>query len=75
MGWTYTQLVLVSIAAMLSPTTLTFSVLVVVLAEKPLRAASWFYLGALTVTLAIGVLACGVKKVDSAGTGSPGDRG
>jgi hypothetical protein len=71
MGWTYTQLVLVSIAAMLSPTTLTFSVLVVVLAAKPLRAASWFYLGALTVTLAIGVLAAFVLGNHAADASSP----
>src|SRR5437763_3616497 len=42
---------------MLSPTTLTFSVLSVVLSEKPLRTAILFYLGAVTATFAIGVLA------------------
>src|SRR5262249_62398781 len=57
MSWTYLELVLVSLAAMLSPTTLTFSVLSVVLSDKPLRTAFWFYLGALTATLAIGVIA------------------
>ena len=57
MSWTYAELVLVSFAAMLSPTTLTFSVLAVVLSDRPLRTATWFYVGALAATLAIGVLA------------------
>src|SRR5690242_8364592 len=42
---------------MLSPTTLTFSVLALVLAKRPLRTGIWFYLGAFAVTIAIGVLA------------------
>jgi hypothetical protein len=57
MGWIDLELVLVSVAAMLSPTTLTFSTLTLVLSERPLRTGLWFYLGALTVTLAIGVVA------------------
>jgi hypothetical protein len=52
-----TELVLVALAAMLSPTTLSFSVLALVLGERPLRTGLWFYLGALAVTLLIGVLA------------------
>jgi hypothetical protein len=56
-SWTYVELVLVSLAAMLSPTTLTFSVLAVVLSKKPLRTAIWFYAGAVTATLAIGIVA------------------
>src|SRR3954468_21710249 len=56
-GWVDLELVLVSVAAMLSPTTLTFSVLALVLAERPLRTGIWFYLGAFSVTIAIGVLA------------------
>jgi hypothetical protein len=52
-----TELALVALAAMLSPTTLTFSVLALVLGERPLRTGLWFYLGALGVTLLIGVLA------------------
>jgi hypothetical protein len=47
---------LVCLAAMLSPTTLTFSVLALVLGERPLRTGVWFYLGALGVTLVIGVV-------------------
>ena len=42
---------------MLSPTTLTFSVLVLVLSKRPLRSGFWFYLGALGTTLAVGVIA------------------
>ena len=57
MGWIDTELVLVAIGAMLSPTTLTFSVLVLVLSNRPLRTGGWFYLGALTATLAVGVAA------------------
>ncbi len=56
-GWIYSELVLVSLAAMVSPTTLTFSVLVLVLGERPLRTGLFFYLGALSATLLIGVVA------------------
>ena len=42
---------------MLSPTTLSFSVLALVLGERPLRTGFWFYMGALGVTLVIGVVA------------------
>jgi hypothetical protein len=56
-GWLDAELVLVSLAAMVSPTTLTFSVLVVVLSERPLRGAIWFYLGAVSATLAVGLAA------------------
>jgi hypothetical protein len=55
--WIDTELVLVSIAAMLSPTTLTFSILTLVLSERPLRTGWWFYLGAMGAMLGIGVLA------------------
>jgi len=40
---------------MVSPTTLTFSVMALVVGDRPLRTGSWFYLGALTATLAVGV--------------------
>jgi hypothetical protein len=56
-GWIDTELALTSLAAMLSPTTLTFSVLVLVLGDRPLRTGFFFYLGALTATLGIGVIA------------------
>jgi uncharacterized membrane protein len=51
------ELGLVALAAMLSPTTLTFSVLALVLGDRPLRTGIWFYAGALGVTLVIGVVA------------------
>lgn len=54
MDWVYSELVLVSLAAMLSPTTLTFTVFALVLGSRPLRTGVWFYLGALGVTLLIG---------------------
>src|SRR3954471_2820891 len=57
MGWIDTELVLVALAAMLSPTTLSFSLLVLILGDRPLRTGTWFYLGALGATLAIGVVA------------------
>lgn len=57
MGWVDLELALISLAAMLSPTTLTFSVLALVLAKRPLRTGIWFYLGAFVVTIAIGVVA------------------
>jgi Sap, sulfolipid-1-addressing protein len=56
-GWIDAQLVLVALAAMLSPTTLSFSVLALVLGDRPRRTGLWFYAGALTATLAIGVIA------------------
>jgi Sap, sulfolipid-1-addressing protein len=55
--WIDLELVLIALAAMLSPTTLTFSVLALVLGDRPLRTGFWFYLGALTATLAVGVAA------------------
>ena len=73
MDWVYLELVLVSIAAMLSPTTLTFSVLALVLAQRPLRTGVWFYLGAFAVTIVIGVAAAFVVG-DSAAPSASGDR-
>ena len=51
------EFALVCLAAMLSPTTLTFSVFALVLGDRPLRTGFWFYLGALSITLVIGVVA------------------
>jgi hypothetical protein len=56
-GWVDGELGLVALAAMLSPTTLSFSVLALVLGDRPLRTGFLFYLGALTATLAVGVVA------------------
>jgi len=52
----YAELALVALAAMLSPTTLSFSVLALVLGERPLRTGLWFLLGAFSVTMLIGLL-------------------
>jgi hypothetical protein len=56
-GWIDAELALTALAAMLSPTTLTFSVLVLVLGSRPLRTGLWFYLGAFGATLGIGIVA------------------
>ena len=66
----YVELGLVALAAMLSPTTLSFSVLALVLGERPLRTGTWFYLGALGATLAVGVLAAFVLGNAAATTAS-----
>ncbi len=73
MGWVDLELALISLAAMVSPTTLTFSVLALVLAKRPLRTGVWFYLGAFTVTIAIGILAAFVLG-DIAAPSSSGER-
>ena len=57
MGWIDAELALTALAAMLSPTTLSFSIFVLVVSDRPLRTGLWFYLGALGATLAIGVVA------------------
>lgn len=57
MTWIDAELALIALAAMLSPTTLSFSVLALVLGNRPLRTGFWFYVGALTATLAIGIAA------------------
>ncbi len=57
MGWIDGELVLVALAAMLSPTTLTFSLFVLILGDRPLRTGFFFYAGALGATLTIGVVA------------------
>jgi hypothetical protein len=51
------ELGLTALAAMLSPTTLTFTVLALVLGERPLRTGIYFFVGAFGVTLIIGVVA------------------
>jgi len=56
-GWIEAELALTALAAMLSPTTLTFSVLVLVLGDRPLRTGLWFYVGGLGATLGIGIVA------------------
>jgi len=51
------ELGLVMLGAMFSPTTLTWTVLALVLGERPLRTGFWFLLGAFTATIAIGIVA------------------
>ena len=70
MGWIDAELALTALAAMLSPTTLTFSVLALVVGDRPFRTGVWFYLGALTATLAIGVAAAFVIGDAAASKGS-----
>ena len=70
MGWIDTELALTAVAAMLSPTTLSFSVLALVLGDRPLRTGVWFYLGALSATLGVGVLAAFVLGSKAASTTS-----
>jgi hypothetical protein len=70
MGWIDTELALTAIAAMLSPTTLSFCVLALVLGDRPLRTGVWFYLGALGATLGVGVLAAFVLGNKAASTTS-----
>jgi hypothetical protein len=70
LGWIDAELVLVSLSAALSPTTLTFSVLTLVLGDRPLRTGFLFYLGALGATLGVGVLAAFVLG-DAAATAHP----
>jgi threonine/homoserine/homoserine lactone efflux protein len=57
MNWIYAELVLIALAAMFSPTTLTFSVLALVLGDRPKRTGFWFYVGAMTATLSVGIVA------------------
>src|SRR5262245_56645654 len=70
MSWVDAELVLISLAAMVSPTTLSFSVFALVLGNRPLRTGWWFYLGALTATLAVGVAAAFILG-DAAASPSP----
>lgn len=70
MGWIDAELVLVMLAAMMSPTTLTFSVLALVLGDQPRRTGLWFYVGALSATLGVGVIAAFVLG-DKAASDTP----
>jgi hypothetical protein len=56
-SWLDAEFGLVVLAAMLSPLTLMWSTLALVLARRPLRTGLWFYVGALVATLAVGVAA------------------
>jgi uncharacterized membrane protein YeaQ/YmgE (transglycosylase-associated protein family) len=67
------ELALTTLAAMLSPTTLSFSVLALLLGDKPRRTGIYFYLGAMGATLAVGVVAAFVlgNKAASHNTSTP----
>jgi hypothetical protein len=69
-SWIDAELVLIAVGAMLSPTTLTFSVLALVLGERPLRTGWWFYLGAFGATVAVGIAAAFVLGDTAASRGS-----
>jgi Sap, sulfolipid-1-addressing protein len=56
-SWLDSEVVLIALAAMLSPTTLTFCVLALVLGDRPFRTGIWFYLGAFSAMAVIGVAA------------------
>jgi hypothetical protein len=56
-GWTYSQLVVLAIAAMFAPGTLTFDTLALVLGDRPLRTGLWFFVGGLAAMVAIGLAA------------------
>ena len=72
MSWIDTEIVLVSLAAMFSPTTLTFSVFALVLGDRPLRTGFFFYLGAFAATLAVGIVASFfIGDVAASDTSSP----
>ena len=72
MGWIDAELALVALAAMFSPTTLSFCVLALVLGDRPRRTGLWFYAGAMSAMLAIGVVAAFVLgNVAASPTSSP----
>jgi hypothetical protein len=71
-SWIDAEIVLVSLAAMFSPTTLTFSVFALVLGDRPLRTGFFFYLGAFAATLAVGIVASFfIGDVAASDTSSP----
>jgi hypothetical protein len=68
------ELGLTALAAMLSPTTLTFCVLGLVLSERPKRTGFWFFTGAFGATLLIGIVAAfviGNAAAPASGTEEP----
>jgi hypothetical protein len=71
-GWIHLELALIALAAMLSPTTLSFSVFALVLGDRPLRTGFWFYVGALGATLLIGFVgAFFIGDAAASTTGTP----
>jgi hypothetical protein len=64
------ELGLTALAAMLSPTTLSFTVFALVLGDRPVRTGLWFFLGAFGITLVIGIVAAFVIGNAAAPSGS-----
>jgi hypothetical protein len=65
---------LTALAAMCNPTSLTFSVLVLVVSDRPGRTGGWFFAGAFSATLLVGVLAAivlGGAAAPARGSSSP----
>src|SRR5437660_10150879 len=73
MASTEVEFGLVALAAMMSPTTLAFSVFALVLGDRPLRTGFWFFLGAFGATMIVGVVAALVlgNAAASPGKSSP----
>lgn len=67
------ELGLTALAAMLSPTTLTFSVFALVLSDRPGRTGFWFFVGAFGMTLLIGVVAAFVIGDAAASSNNSGE--
>jgi Sap, sulfolipid-1-addressing protein len=68
------ELGLTALAAMVSPTTLTFTVFALVLGKRPLRTGLWFFIGAFGATVVIGVVAAfviGAAAAPSHGSENP----
>lgn len=65
---------LTALAAMVSPTTLMFTVLALVLSDRPTRTGLWFFLGAFGLTLVVGLVAAlvlGNAAASSHNSGEP----
>ena len=73
MSSVYVELGLTALAAMLSPTTLAFSVLSLVLSKRPARTGIWFFLGAFGLSLIIGIVAAFVLGSSAASSGKSGE--
>jgi hypothetical protein len=67
----YLEFGLVCLGAMFSPTTLTVSILVLVLGERPKWTGLWFFLGAFGITIVIGIVAAFVLGNSAATPSSP----
>jgi len=64
------ELGLTALAAMLSPTTLSFTVFALVLGDRPVRTGLWFFIGAFGATLLVGIVAAFLLGDAAASSGS-----